>query len=89
MRLLSFCLRMIRSIQETALASQTEIIRTYIDLTKMEGGGESEGLSCLIDSAKRKAGDVNGRTLRFPRSGASGKAWPAAYDRQPCWGVGG
>lgn len=37
-RLLSFCLRMIRSIQETALASQTEIIRTYIDLTEMERG---------------------------------------------------
>lgn len=33
-RLLSSCLRMARSIQETALASLTEIIRTYIDLTK-------------------------------------------------------
>lgn len=31
---------------------------------------------------------MNGRTLRFPRSGASGKAWSAAYDRQPCWGAG-
>lgn len=74
MRLLSFCLRMIRSILETALASYTEIIRTYTDLTKTrrggEGaGGEADGLSCLIDSVKRRAGDVNGWVIPFPRSG--------------------
>lgn len=54
----SFCSRMIRSILETALASHTEIIRTYIDLTNTRGGGgRGRGggggagcLSGLIDS---------------------------------------
>lgn len=49
---------MIRSILETALASHTEIIRTYIDLTNTRGGGgRGRGggggagcLSGLIDS---------------------------------------
>lgn len=77
MRLLSFCLRMIRSILETALVSHTEIIRMYRPDKNTEkkrgggrgGGGEAEGLSCLIDSVKRRAGDVNGWVLPFPRSG--------------------
>lgn len=71
------------------LASQAEIIRTYIDLTKMgRGWGICEGLSCLIDSTKRNAGDVNGGTLHSHARGQVVKRGPAAYDRQPCWGVG-
>ena len=85
-RLPTFYFSMIESIQETALASQTAIIRTYTELTKSgEGGlgyrgkrrrgfGESGGRPFLIDSVNRSAGDVNDWTLPFPRSGASGNA---------------
>lgn len=36
--------------------------------------GNERVWSCLIDSAKRHVWDVNGWTLLFPRSGASGNA---------------
>lgn len=62
-------------------------------MTKMEEEeetGREGGLSCLIDSVKRNAGDVNGWTLLFPRSGASGSAMgrQPVIDRQPCRGGG-
>lgn len=76
------------------MASQTEIIRTYTELTKTEwggrrGGGCEGGRPSLIDSVKRSAGDVNDWPPPFPRSGASGNAMPDPSMTDSGFGEGG